>query len=72
MLFCSNYWFYLDTIQQIATRFQEVQKDIVDLGKKVTTSLELMSYEVKFLEDSFPRKPELVLAEVRNLLQGLI
>lgn len=72
VLFCSNYWFYLDTIRQIATQFQEVQKDIVDLGEKVTTSLELMRYEVKFLEDSVPSKPESVLAEVRNLLKGLI
>ena len=72
VLFCSNYWFYLDTIRQIASRFQEVQKDIVELGEKVTTSLELMTYEVRFLEDSVPRKPESILAEVRNLLQCLI
>lgn len=72
VIFCNDYWFYLDTIQQIATRFQEVKKDVVALSNKVSTSLELMSFEVTFLGNTIPRKTELVLTEARNLLQSLI
>lgn len=31
-----------------------------------------MSFEVKFLEDTFPRKTDLVVIKVRHLLQSLI
>lgn len=39
---------------------------------KISTSLELMSFEVKFMEDTIPRDTDLVLTEAKNLLQSLI
>lgn len=72
VVFCNDYWVYLNTIQQIVDRFQEVKGDVTTLSDKVSTNLKLMSFDVKFVEDSIPRDIELVKTEVRNLLQGLI
>lgn len=71
-IFGNDYWFYLNNIQQIAIQFQEVKKDVTSLNDKVNTSLELMSFEVKFLEDTIPKKTDLVLTKAKNLLQSLI
>lgn len=69
---CNDYCFYLDTIHQIANCFQDVKKDVVQVSDKISTRLELMSFEVKFLEDTIPRDTNLVLTEAKNLLQSLI
>lgn len=68
VLFCNDYWFYLNTIQQIVVRFQEVRGDVTTLSDKVSISLELMSFDVRFMEDSIPKDIELEKIEVKNLL----
>lgn len=70
--FCNDYWVYLDIIHQIATCFQEVKIDVVQVSDKINMSLELMSFEIKFLEDTIPKNKDLVLKEAKNLLQSLI
>lgn len=49
-----------------------MRKDVTEVSNKVSMSLDLMSFEVKFLEDTIPKKIDLVLTEARNLLQSLI
>lgn len=70
--FCNDYWFYLITLQQLVDRVQEVQRDITLFSDKVSIGIELMSFDVKFTEDSIPKDLEVIKIEVRNLLQGLI
>jgi len=38
----------------------------------VSIGIELMSFDVKFTEDSIPKDLEVIKIKVRNLLQGLI
>lgn len=56
----------------IVTRFQELKRDVIALRNKVSTSLELMNFEVKLYEDFFPKDTKIVLTKARNLLQSLI
>lgn len=58
--FCNNYWFYLITLQQLVGRVQEVQRDVTILSNKVSTGIELMSFNVKFTEDSISKDLEVI------------
>lgn len=64
-MFCEDYWFYLGVFNQIATRFQEVQKEVEALNDKANMSLEQMDLQVKVIDDDATiRDKDLVVAEV--------
>lgn len=70
--FCEDYCFYLGVVNQIATRFQEVQKEVEAFNDKANTSLEQMDFQVKFIDDDATIRVDLVVAEVRHFLHSLI
>lgn len=71
--FMDDYWYYLGSLNQIITRWQEIRIKVDTLNDKITNFLNQEDFIMKLLDDDNSiREVDLVTTKVRHLIHSLI